>query len=188
MTKNLISKYYYHYYVIFMMFILGISGTCSVLFFNFSSTENVNLYAFFISIVLYFGITLYFLYLFKKQQWAIPRQWINFQKRPLLYCLIIFPVIFIPIFWMNFAKLIPMIYTERYGIETVEILEANAKKYTSKGNTYSYCLSNQYSCLPIFKLSDDEFKLYQNKKVILQITSKKSSFGTIIESIDHIQF
>lgn len=187
MTKNLISKYYYHYYVIFMIFILGISAVYSISFVNFHSTKAVNIFALIASFILYFGIILYFYFLLKKQQWVIPRTWTNVQKRPMLYCLIIFPIFFIPQLWLNFSQIIPLTYTKIFGVQTTEILDAHTTKNTLKGNT-TYCLSSTYTCLPIFKISYDEFKLYQNKKVILQITSKKSSFGTIIESIDHIQF
>ena len=187
MTKNLISKYYYHYYVIFMIFILGISAVYSISFVNFYSTKAVNIFTLIASFILYFGIILYFYFLIKKQQWVIPRTWSNVQKRPLLYCFIIFPIFFIPLFWINFSKLIPMTYTNFLGAQSTETIEAYTTKNTYKGNT-TYCLSNKYSCLPIFKINRDEFEYYQDKKIILQITSKKSSFGTIIESIDHIQF
>ncbi len=80
-----------------------------------------------------------------------------------------------------------MTYTNFLGAQSTETIEAYTTKNTYKGNT-TYCLSNKYSCLPIFKINRDEFKYYQDKKIILQITCKKSSLGTIIESIDHIQF
>lgn len=182
----MISKYYHHYYVIFTLVILGISGTYSFLFLNFSATRMVNLIALIASTLLYFTLVLYFLYLFKKQQWTIPRNWKNFKKSPLFFCLIILPTIFIPICWINFSKIPPMIYTKIVGIQTVEILETHVKKLTSKNST-TYCLSSKYSCLPIFKINYENFKRYQNKKVILQITSQKSSLGTIIHSIDHLQ-
>ncbi|WP_162626514.1 hypothetical protein [Acinetobacter sp. CFCC 10889] len=186
MSKKLFSKYYYHGYVVFIMVVLGISGTYSILFLNFSATPMVNIVALVVSTILYFTIILYFFYLSKKQFWIIPRHWRNFKISPLFHSLILLPMIFIPLCWINCSKVIPMIYTKIYGIQTVEILEINAKEYSSKNGT-TYCLSSKYSCLPIFKINYEKFKFYQNKKVILQITSQKSSLGTIIHSIDHIR-
>ncbi|WP_171530633.1 hypothetical protein [Acinetobacter defluvii] len=186
MSKSSFSKYYYHDYVILMMVILFISGTYSILFLNFSATPMVNLIALVISTTLYFTIILYFFYLSKKQLWVIPRNWKNFKISPLFHSLILLPIILIPICWINFSKTLPMIYTKIYGVQTVEVLEVNVKKLTSKNGT-TYCLSNKYSCLPIFKINYEEFKAYQNKKVILQISHQKSSLGTIIHSIDHIR-
>lgn len=186
MSKNSIPKYYYHYYLIFTLVILSLSGTYSILFLNFSATSIVNLIALIVSILLYFIIMLYFLYLFKTQQWVIPRNWKNFKISPLFHSLILLPLIFIPICWINFSKALPMIYTKISGVQTVEILEVNVKKLTSKNGT-TYCLYNKYSCLPIFKINYEKFKLYENKKLILQITSNKSSLGTIIHSIDHLK-
>jgi len=186
MTRKFINKYDYHYYVVFTMFILFISGTYGVIFLNFSATRTVDIFALIASVALYLIIILYFFYLFKKQQWIIPRTWIKFQKNPALYCFMIFPFIFIFIFWMNFSKIMPMVYTKIYGIQTVEISEMKVKNHTSKGNK-TYYFSGRYSSLPIFKISRDEFERYQNKKIVLQITSQKSNLGTIVHSIDHIR-
>lgn len=186
MSKSSISKYYYHYYVIFILFLSLISATYGVSSVNFHATKTGNIFALCASITLYCAIILYFFFLYRKQQWIIPRSWKNFQKRPLLYCLIIFPICFIPVFWLNFSQLFPMFYTKVSGIKSVEILAAHTKEHSFKGNT-TYCLSNKYSCLPIFKINKDEFERYKNKKVVLQITSQKSSLGTIVYSIDHIR-
>lgn len=185
MTRNLISKYYYHYYMIFIMIILGCASYGTV-FLNFHSTYATNLIALFISLILYLGIILYFVYLLKKQQWVIPRTWVKVKQKPMLYVFIIFPIGFIPIFWINFSQMIPMTYTKFFGIRSTEMIEAYTTEKTYKGNT-TYCLSNKYSCLPIFKINHEVYERYQDKKIMLQITNQKSRSGTLILSIDHIQ-
>lgn len=186
MAKNLITKYDHHDYLIFILSVLAISAAYAVSFVNFHATKAVNIFALCASVMLYVVIILYFCSLYRKQQWIIPHSWRNFQKRPLLYCLIIFPICFIPVCWLNFSQLFPMFYTKITGIKSVEILTAHTKEHHFKKKT-TYCLSNKYSCLPVFKISDREFTQYQNRKVILQITRQKSSLGTIVHSIDHIR-
>ena len=186
MAINTITKYDYHYYVFFIVFILGITATYALVFLNFSATENVNRYALFIAIMAYCTILLYFYVLFTAQQWIIPRKWTNFQKHPKFYCLILFPIIFIPVVWLNCSKIIPMAYTKAFGIHTTEVVQARTKKSTYKGNT-RYCFYNKYACLPIFKIDHQTFDQYQNQNILLHITTQTSSLGTIIHTIEQIQ-
>ncbi len=186
MAINIITKYDYHYYVFFIVFILGITATYALCFLNFSATESVNRYALFIAIMAYGAILLYFYSLSTTQQWIMPKKWTNFQKHPLLYCLVIFPIVFIPVVWLNFSKIIPMTYTKIFGIHTTEVVQAPTKKSTYKGNT-RYCFYNKYACLPIFKIDHQTFDQYQNQNVLLHITTQTSSLGTIIHTIEQIQ-
>lgn len=186
MKTILITKYYYHYYLLFILFILLCSGTITFLFSNFSSTRNVEIYSFWISSVLYFGVLFYFFCLHQKQQWIIPHNWANFRKRPTFYSTLIFPIVFIGIFWMSFSSTFPMLYTALFGVQKTLVQKAEAQKKTYKGNI-TYCLYTVYSCLPIFKIESQQFQQYQNQDLTLKLTVQQSSMGTIIRSIHHIE-
>ena len=186
MPKLEITKYYYHNYLILIMFILLSIGTTLLLFGNFIPTQNVKIYSFLISSLLYLCILFYFITLYKRQQWLIPSKWKNVQRKPFSYCICIFPVIFIAIFWMNFSYSIPVGYTQIFGKKQSLFQTAKPQKIHSRGKT-TYYLNTTYSYLPIFKISEQQFQQYQNQHIILRITVLQSSMGTIIQSIDHVE-
>ena len=181
-----ITKFYYHYYVCLLMFCLMISGTIYLLCSNFSPTPTIQIIALTISVILYIWLLLYFIYLNKRQEWFIPHHWKNVRKRPRFYCLLIFPLVIIFLFWLNLSGTLPMFYTAMAGKQQLIHTQAQATKNSFKGKI-SYYLKTPYRSSPIFKISPEQYQRYQNQQVRLQLTIRQSSVGTSVKPINHIQ-
>ena len=111
-----ITKYYYHYYVLACLFFLSIGTAIYIFKGNFSPTLTVKFVALVIASFFYVLLMLYFLNLKMNQEWLIPRQWRRVQMQPKLHVLVIFPLLIIPLLWLNLAGTFPMIW--KYGRTT----------------------------------------------------------------------
>lgn len=146
----------------------------------------VEIVALIISCFLYALLLIYFLYLKKKQEWVIPRQWEKVQKQPKHYALFIFPLFIIPILWLNLAGTLPMIWTYTTGdSERIEASAIAEKKHTRHGNIYFF--KTAYSDIPIFRMTLTEYQAYKNHQLKLKLSTRQSYFGTYVLSIDEIQ-
>ncbi|WP_436869432.1 hypothetical protein [Acinetobacter courvalinii] len=181
-----ITKYYYHHYFSIFFFFLTIGA--AIFFFrgNFSPSFTLKIVALIISCFLYVLLLIYFLYLKKKQEWVIPRQWRKVQKQPKYYALFIFPLFIIPILWLNFAGTLPMIWTYTTGdSQVIEVVAIAEKKHTRHGNIYYF--KTVYSDIPIFRMTSEQYVKYKDDHLTLKLSTRQSSFGTYVLSIDQIQ-
>ncbi|EOR10007.1 hypothetical protein [Acinetobacter genomosp. 15BJ] len=186
MTHYRITKYYYHHYFSILFFFLTIGAAISVFWSDFSPSFTVEIVALIIACFLYALLLVYFLYLKKRQEWVIPRQWKKVQKQPKRFALFIFPLFIIPVLWLNLAGTLPMIWT--YITGDSEIIEASAiaeKKHTRHGNIYFF--KTAYSDIPIFRMTSTEYQVYKNHQLKLKLSTRHSTFGTYVMSIDEIQ-
>lgn len=186
MTHDRITKYYYHHYFSILFFFLAIGAAISVFWSDFSPSFTVKIVALIIACFLYALLLIYFLYLKKRQEWVIPRQWEKVQKQPKRYALFIFPLFIISVLWLNLAGMLPMIWM--YITGDSEIIEASAiaeKKNTRHGNIYFF--KTAYSDIPIFKMTSTEYQAYKNHQLKLKLSTRHSTFGTYVMSIDEIQ-
>ena len=186
MTHYRITKYYYHHYFSILFFFLTISAAISIFWSDFSPNFTVEIVALIIACFLYALLLIYFLYLKKRQEWVIPRQWEKVQKQPKRYALFIFPLFIIPVLWLNLAGTLPMIWT--YITGDLQIIEASAiveKKHTRQGTIYFF--KTAYSNIPIFRMTSTEYQVYKNHQLKLELSTRQSYFGTYVLSIDKIQ-
>lgn len=181
-----ITKYYYHYYVYILFFFFTICAAISIFWSDFSPSSTVEIVALIISCFLYALLLIYFLYLKKKQEWVIPRQWEKVQKQPKHYALFIFPLFIIPVLWLNLAGTLPMIWTYTTGdSERIEASAIAEKKHTRHGNIYFF--KTAYSDIPIFRMTLTEYQAYKNHQLKLKLSTRQSYFGTYVLSINEIQ-
>lgn len=137
MTHNRITKYYYHHYFSILFFFFTIGAAISIFWDNFSPTLTVKILALGIASFLYGLLLLYFMYLKKRQEWVIPRQWENVQKQPKRHALFIFPLFIIPVLWLNLAGTFPMIWTYvAGGSQMIEVSAIARKKQTKHGKYF----------------------------------------------------
>ncbi|NNP66955.1 hypothetical protein A7P55_00030 [Acinetobacter sp. Ac_5812] len=135
---------------------------------------------------LYALLLIYFLYLKKRQEWVIPRHWERVQKQPKRHALFIFPLFIIPILWLNLASKLPMIWTYTLGKPQIIEISAQAVKRRSK-NTDLYSFQTIYSGIPIFRITSKQYVMYRDHQLKLKLSTRHSTFGTYVLSIDEIQ-
>ncbi|MCJ0829258.1 hypothetical protein MN869_12475 [Acinetobacter sp. NIPH1876] len=186
MTHYRITKYYYHHYFSILFFFLTIGAAISVFWSNFSPRYTVKIAALIFAGFLYVLLLIYFLYLKKRQEWVIPRQWERVQKQPKRHVLIIFPLFIIPILWLNLACTLPMIWTYTLGKPQIIEISAQAVKRRSK-NTELYSFQTIYSGIPIFRITSKQYAIYRDHQLKLKLSTRHSTFGTYVLSIDEIQ-
>ena len=186
MTHYRITKYYYHHYFSILFFFLTIGAAISVFWSNFSPRYTVKIVALIFAGFLYALLLIYFLYLKKRQEWVIPRQWERVQKQPKRHALFIFPLFIIPILWLNLAGTLPMIWTYTLGKPQIIEISAQAVKRRSK-NTDLYSFQTMYSGIPIFRMTSKQYAMYRDHQLKLKLSTRHSTFGTYVLSIDEIQ-
>ncbi|WAU73969.1 hypothetical protein [Acinetobacter sp. TR11] len=186
MTHYRITKYYYHHYVSILFFFLTIGAAISIFWSDFSPNFTVEIVALIISCFLYALLLIYFLYLKKKQEWVIPRQWEKVQKQPKRYALFFFPLFIIPVLWLNLAGTLPMIWTYTLGKPQIIEISAQAVKKRYK-NTDLYSFQTIYSGIPIFRITSKQYAMYRDHQLKLKLSTRHSTFGTYVMSIDEIQ-
>ncbi|ENV10464.1 MULTISPECIES: hypothetical protein [Acinetobacter] len=186
MTYARITKYYYHHYFSILFFFLTIGAAISVFWSDFSPSFTVEIVALIIACFLYALLLIYFLYLKKRQEWVIPRQWQKVRKQPKHYALFIFPLFIIPVLWLNLAGTLPMIWTYTLGKPQIIEISAQAVKKRSK-NTDFYSFQTIYSGIPIFRITSKQYAMYRDHQLKLKLSTRHSTFGTYVMSIDEIQ-
>lgn len=184
MNHKYIQKYYYHQYVIFLLAILLISLTYSVIYSNFNPTDTVIIFGLISAIIGYIALFSFFLYLYKQQDWIIPRTWRNVKNRPILYLFVIFPLCIITILWGNFSLFLPSIYTSLVGKPSVVKVPAMADYSSFKGQ--HYFLKSPYQPTRVFRIDHAQFQYYSGHQLDLELSIVSSPLGTQIRKVHRI--
>lgn len=187
MTQSYIRKYYYHEYVLFTFLILLFTGIFAIFFFNFSPTQNVLITALIIASFCYVAVLLYFFYLYKKQDWVIPRSWKNVRRRPKFYFLFLFPCAFVLVLWLNLIHYIPYLHTAYFGSEKIIQIDATVQRNYSKKGAYYYSFKTPYKGVRIFKITPEQYQFYAGHPLQITLSVVEGPFGTNIKKIHDIR-
>ena len=186
MLKASNQKQYLHILVIFTLFLCTLSFVLAFIFLNFSPSSITLYIAFLSATLLYFALLMYFIYLYKKGLWFIPYSWKNVRKRPVLYAIFYFPLIFIPLVGFNLSIYPAYLYTKLYGEAKTLSIAVQAKSQHGYKSSKTYYFSTPYGGLPIFKISSNQYQHYQGQDIQLTLQVLESQFGTEVQHIEHM--